>query len=145
MAVQMQGPSLYELGYGETKITYAPAVGNGSPRLRYAGPLGEHSFEGDSIELHESARGLEVSVKFETHLQLMTLTVFVPELALGDALEQSFHTVGIHTTQRRLVAGGPGADLVAQPLELDGVARLLDYGTGESTLLPTPRGASSIL
>jgi len=136
MAVQMQNPSLYELSYEDTKITYtAAATLAGSPRLRYSGPLGEHSFEGDAIELHESARGLEVSVKFETHLQMMTLTVFVPELVLGDASEQRFHTVGIHTTQRRIFAGGPGADMTTQPLELEGIARLLEYGAPEATLL----------
>lgn len=135
MAVPTQGPSHYELGYEETKITYVPAAAGGSPRLRYAGPLGEHSFEGEAIELHDSARGLELSVKFETHLQMVTLTFFVPELVLGDALEQSFQTVGIHTIQRRKVAGGPGADLTAQPLELEGVARLLDYDATASTLL----------
>lgn len=135
MAVQIQNPSLYELSCDETKITFIAAAPGGSPRLRYSGPLGEHSFEGDALQLHDSPRGLEISVRFETHLQMTTLTVFVPELVLDDTLEQSFHTVGIHTTQRRSIAGGPGADMTAQPLELDGVARLLEYGAAESALL----------
>ena len=134
MAVQTQGPSFYELGYEDTKLTYVPASPGGSPRLRYAGPLGEHCFEGDAIQLHESARGLEVSVKLETHLQTVTLTVFVPELVLGDARAQSFHTVGIHAIQRRDVAGGPGTDMTAQPLEVEGVARLLEYDAGTTLL-----------
>jgi len=66
---------------------------------------------------------------------MVTLTLFLPELTLGDAVEQAFHTVGIHTIQRRTIAGGPGADMTAQPLEVEGVARLLEYGAGGSTLL----------
>lgn len=135
MAVQTQNPSLYELSYEETKITYMTAAAGTSPRLRYSGPLGEHSFEGDALQLHESPRGLEISVKLETHLQMETLTLFLPELMLGDELERSFHTVGIHTTQRRSTAGGPGSDMTAQPLEVEGVARLLEYGAAGSTLL----------
>lgn len=135
MAVQTQGPSLYDLSYEETKITYMSAAAGSSRRLHYRGPLGEHSFEGDAIQLHESPRGLEVTVKFDSHLQTVTLTVFVPELALGDEPEQTFHTVGIQTIQRRATAGGPGADTTAHPLEVDGVARLLDYGTAGPALL----------
>lgn len=135
MAVQIQSPSLYEFSYEETKITYMAAGAGSSARLRYSGPLGEHDFEGDALQLHDSPRGLEISVKLETHLQMVTLTVFVPELVLGDALEQSFQTVGIHTTQRRAIAGGPGADMTAQPLEVEGVARLLEYGAAGSPLL----------
>jgi hypothetical protein len=76
--------------------------------------------------LFESPRGLEVSVKLDSHLQTVTLTVFVPELALDDVRERSFRTVGIHTTQRRTIAGGPGAHMTAKPLELDGLARGLE-------------------
>jgi len=135
MAVQTQNPSRYELSYEETKIVYTTDAAGTSPRLRYSGPLGEHSFEGDALQLHESPRGLEISVKLETHLQMVTLTLFLPELTLDDAVEQPFHTVGIHTIQRRTIAGGPGADMTAQPLEVEGVARLLEYGAGGSTLL----------
>jgi len=135
MAVQTQNPSLYELRFDDTKITFMAAALGNAPRLRYSGPLGEREFEGEALQLHASARGLEVSVKFETHLQMVTVTVFVPELVLGDELEQSFHTVGIHTTQRRSIAGGPGADMTAQPLEVEGVARLLEYGAAGSALL----------
>ena len=135
MAVQTQNPSLYELSYEETKITYMTAAADTSPHLRYSGPLGEHSFEGDALQLHESARGLEISVKLETHLQMVTLTLFLPELMLDDALEQRFHTVGIQAIQRRIKAGGPGAIMTAAPLEVDGVARLAAYGAAGPTLL----------
>lgn len=135
MSATTRGPDLYEFSYEDTKITFAPGAADGSPRLDYAGPLGRHSFEGDAIQLHESARGLEVSVQLDTHLQTITLTVFVPELVLGGALEQSFRSVGIYATQRRTIAGGPGASLIAQPLELDGLARLLEYGAAGPALL----------
>jgi hypothetical protein len=135
MAVQTHNPGLYELSYEDTKITFMAGAVDGAPRLSYSGPLGRRDFEGDALQLHESPRGLEISVMFETHLQTVTLTVFVPELELGDTLEQSFRTVGIHTTQRRSIAGGPGADMSTQPLEVEGVARLLEYRAAETTLL----------
>ena len=135
MAVQSQGPDLYELSYEETKITFVPASAGGAPRLVYSGPLGEHSIEGGALQLHDSARGLEVSFSLDTHLQTVTLTVFVPELEFADRGEERFHTVGIHTTQRRTIAGGPGASMTAAPLEVEGIARLLEYGAAGPTLL----------
>jgi hypothetical protein len=135
MAVQTQGPDLFELTCDETKITFVPAASGSAPRVQYSGPLGEHAFEGDALQLHDSARGLEVSFSVDTHLQTVTLTVFVPELEFGDAPEQRFQTVGIHTTSRRTIAGGPGAFMTAAPLEVEGVARLLEYGSTGPTLL----------
>ncbi|MDX6690777.1 MAG: hypothetical protein QOG15_2234 [Solirubrobacteraceae bacterium] len=135
MVVQSQGPDLFELTCDETRITFVPAASGGAPRVQYSGPLGEHAFEGDELQLHESARGLEVSFSVDTHLQTVTLTVFVPELELDDAPERHFHTVGIHATQRRTIAGGPGAIMTAAPLEVEGVARLLEYGATGPTLL----------
>jgi hypothetical protein len=135
MAVQTQGPDLFELTCDETKITFVPESTGGSPRVLYSGPLGEHAFEGDALQLHESARGLEVSFSVDTHLQTVTLTVFVPELEFDEAREQHFHTVGIHATQRRTIAGGPGAIMTAAPLEVQGVARILEYGATGPTLL----------
>ncbi|MGH2839649.1 MAG: hypothetical protein ACRDKY_02345 [Solirubrobacteraceae bacterium] len=134
MAVQTQGPAFYELSYEETKITFVPRAA-GSPRLVYSGPLGEHAFEGDDLQLHDSARGLEVSFSLDTHLQTVTLTVFVPELELGDRPEERFHTVGIQSTQRRTMAGGPGAIMTAAPLEVEGIARLKKLGAARSALL----------
>jgi hypothetical protein len=135
MAVQQQTPHLFELRYEETKIIFVPAAAEGAARVLYSGPLGEHRFEGDDLQLHDSPRGLEVSVKLDTHLQTVTLTVFVPELSFGDEPEQAFHSVGIHATQRRTIAGGRGASMTSKPLELEGVARLLEYGASGSALL----------
>jgi len=132
MAVQTQGPDLYELSCEETKITFVPGA---SPRVLYSGPLGQHAFEGDDLQLYDSARGLEVSFSVDSHLQTVTLTVFVPELVLDDSAEQRFHTVGIQAIQRRIKAGGPGAIMTAAPLEVDGVARLAAYGAAGPTLL----------
>ena len=49
--------------------------------------MGKYSFEGDEIETHSSARGLEVSVTLDrvSHLRTYTLTVFLPDLELEDA------------------------------------------------------------
>ncbi len=135
MAVQTQGPDVYELSYEETKITFEPGLSGATPRVLYSGPLGEHAFEGDDVQLHDSARGLEVSFSVDTHLQTVTLTVFVPELELADRDEERFHTVGIHSTQRRATAGGTGAIMTAAPLEVEGIARLLRLGAAGPTLL----------
>jgi hypothetical protein len=132
MAVETQRSDLYELSCEETRITF---LSGPEPRARYSGPLGEHTFEGDGLRLHDSARGLEVSFSLESHLQTVTLTVFVPELALDADGEQRFRTVGIHSTQRRTIAGGPGAIMSAAPLDVDGVARIIEYGAGQSALL----------
>ena len=100
MAVQIQGPNLFEFVHEDTKITYAPGAFGGESRLSYSGPMGRHTFAGDEIQTVESARGLEVSVTLDrvSHLRTITLTVFVPDLELDGEFEQSFHTVGIHET-----------------------------------------------
>jgi hypothetical protein len=136
MAVQTQGPAFYELSYDETKITFVPGLSRDAARVVYSGPLGEHAFEGDALQLYDSARGLEVSFSLDTHLQTVTLTVFVPELELADdSAEERFYTVGIHATQRRSIAGGPGASMTSAPLEVEGIARLKELGAAGPTLL----------
>ena len=135
MAVQTQGPDVYELSYEDTKITFEPGLSGATPRVVYSGPLGEHAFEGDDLQLHDSARGLEVSFSVDTHLQTVTLTVFVPELELADRDEERFQTVGIHATKRRTMAGEAGAIMTASPLEVEGIARLLRLGTAGPALI----------
>jgi hypothetical protein len=137
MAVQTQGPNLFEFVFEDTKITYAPGAFGDEPRLNYAGPMGRHSFAGEEIQAVESARGLEVSVVLDrvSHLRTITLTVFVPDVELDGATEQSFQTVGIHATQRRTLRGGSGATLTSEPLEFDGLARLIEFRAAEAPQL----------
>ncbi len=137
MAVQTQGPNLFEFVYEDTKITYSPGAIGGEPRLNYAGPMGRHSFEGEEIQAVKSARGLEVSVTLDrvSHLRTITLTVFVPDVELDGATEQSFHTVGIHATQRRQLRGGAGATLTSEPMEFDGTARMIEFRAAEAPRL----------
>ncbi len=132
MAVQMQGTGRYELSCDETTITFETGP---EPRVLYSGPLGDHAFAGDELQLYDSARGLEVSFSVDTHLQTVTLTVFVPEIELDGGAEQRFRTVGIHATQRRTVAGGPGALATAAPLDMEGIARIAAYGAARTELL----------
>jgi hypothetical protein len=137
MAVQTQGPNLFEFVFEDTKITYVPGAFDGEPRLNYAGPMGRHSFTGEEIQAVESARGLEVTVSLDrvSHLRTITLTVFVPDVELDGTTEQSFHTVGIHATQRRTLRGGAGATLTSEPLEFDGTARLIEFRAAEAPQL----------
>ena len=137
MAVQTQGPNLFELSYEDTKIVYAVDATSGSPRLEYTGPMGRHSFEGDAVRTESSARGREVSVTLDgvSHLRTITLTVFVPDVELTDASELSFRTVGIHATRRRSIRDAPGAELTTEPLEFDGLAKLIEFRAAESPAL----------
>ena len=137
MAVQTQGPNLFELSYEDTKIIYAIDAASGAPRLEYTGPMGRHSFEGDAIRSELSARGREVTVNFDgvSHLRTITLTIFVPDVELEDASERSFRTVGIHATRRRSIRDAPGAKQTTEPLELEGLAKLIEFQAAESALL----------
>ncbi len=137
MAVQTQGPNLFELSYEDTKIVYAIDETSGSPRLEYTGPMGRHSFEGDAIRTEDSARGREISVTLDgvSHLRTITLTVFVPDVELRDASELSFRTIGIHATRRRSIRDAPGAELTTEPMEFDGLAKLIEFRAAESPAL----------
>ncbi len=137
MAVQIQGPNLFELSHDDTRIVYALDADSGAPRLHYSGPMGRHSFEGDAIRVEHSARGREISVTLDrvSHLRTITLTVFVPDVELADCSELSFRTVGIHTTRRRSIADAPGAELTTEPLEFDGLARIVEFRAAEAPTL----------
>jgi hypothetical protein len=137
MAVQTQGPNLFELHYEDTKIVYALDDTSGAPRLEYTGPMGRHSFEGDAIRTESSARGREVSVTLDgvSHLRTITLTVFLPDVEFEGASELSFRTVGIHATRRRSMREGPGAEFTTEPLEFDGTAKLVEFRAAESPTL----------
>lgn len=137
MAVQIQGPNLFELSYEDTKIVYALDESSGPPRLEYSGPMGRHSFEGDAIRTEDSARGREVSVTLDgvSHLRTITLTVFLPDVDLDDSSELSFRTVGIRATRRRSMTEGPGAEFTTEPLEFDGLAKLIEFRAAESPTL----------
>ena len=85
--------------------------------------MGRYSFEGDEIETHNSARGLEISVTLDrvSHLRTYTLTVFLPDLELEDMTdEMSFQTVGIHSSRRRAMTTKVGAALTSEPHRVRG-------------------------
>jgi len=135
MPVQTQGPNVFELSYEETRIIYSIDADTGTPRLDYTGPMGRHSFEGDQVRTELSARGREVTVNFDgvSHLRTITLTIFVPDVELEDASERSFRTVGIHATRRRSISGAPGAKQTTEPLELEGLAKLIEFRAAEAS------------
>jgi len=124
-----QRPNLFELTYEETKITYAPEAFGGAQRLHYDGPMGQHSFAGEQINATRSARGLEISVTLDgvSRFNTITLTVFVPDIELDHIDELSFRTIGIQSTRRRSMAGGPGAQMTSEELEVDGLAKLIQF------------------
>jgi hypothetical protein len=127
MAIAAQSPNLFELTDEDTKITYAPGAFGGAAQLHYAGPMGQHSFDGDQIHEMRSPRGLEISVMLDnvSRFNTTTLTVFLPELEFGDGDELSFRTIGIQATRRLAIAGGSGAEMTSEALALDGLAKLI--------------------
>src|SRR5690349_21732869 len=138
VAVQNAGPTLFELTHDDTKIVYMPGAADGAASLQYDGPLGRYTFQGDEIQTHNSARGLEISVTLDrvSHLRTYTLTVFLPDLeleAMTDAM--SFQTVGIHSSRRRAMTNKVGAALTSEPLEFEGLARNVDYQASGTTVL----------
>ena len=140
MAVQTQGPNLFEFVHEDTKITYSTGERGDDPRLIYSGPMGRHTFRGDEIEARESARGLEVSVTLDrvSHLRTITLTVFLPDLELDETTDElSFSTVGIHSTRRRAMSSSTrlGATIMSEPLEFEGLARNIEYQASGATVL----------
>ena len=98
--------------------------------------MGHYSFEGDQIQALRSARGRKISVTLDTvsRFSTITLTVFVPDMELGDSSELSFHTIGIQATRRRSIAGGPGVEMVSEALEIDGLAKLSQVPLPRSTV-----------
>jgi hypothetical protein len=138
VAVQSAGPTLFELTHDDTKIVYTPGAADGSPSLQYEGPMGRYTFQGDEIQTHSSARGLEISVTLDrvSHLRTYTLTVFLPDLELEDMTdEMSFQTVGIHSSRRRSMTTKVGAALTSEPLEFEGLARNIEYQASGTTVL----------
>jgi hypothetical protein len=138
VAVQSAGPTLFELTHEDTKIVYAPGALDGRASLRYEGPMGRYTFEGDEIETHNSARGLEISVTLDrvSHLRTYTLTVFLPDLELEDMTdEMSFRTVGINSSRRRAMSAKVGAALTSEPIEFEGLARNIEYQAAGTTVL----------
>ena len=109
VAVQNAGPTLFELTHDDTKIVYSPGALDGSPELHYVGPMGKYSFEGDEIQTHNSARGLEISVTLDrvSHLRTITLTVFLPDLELEDMTDEMSFQHGRHPLD------APARDVVA--------------------------------
>ncbi len=138
VAVQSAGPTLFELTHDDTKIVYTPGALDGPPSLQYEGPMGRYSFEGDEIQTHNSARGLEISVTLDrvSQLRTFTLTVFLPDLELDEATdEMSFQTVGINSSRRRAMTAKVGAAFTSEPIEFEGLARNIEYQTSGTTVL----------
>lgn len=111
--------------------------------------MGHYSFEGDQIQALRSARGREISVTLDTvsRFSTITLTVFVPDMELGDSSELSFHTIGIQATRRRSIAGSLGVEMGSEPLEFDGLAsaaRFLRHDPPSSCSASTQRTSAVI-
>lgn len=88
--------------------------------------MGRYSFAGEQIQALRSARGVEISVTLDSvsRFSTITITVFVPDMELGDSGELSFQTIGIQAKRRRRIAGGPGEEMMSEGLEVDGLATL---------------------
>jgi hypothetical protein len=130
MAVETHTANLFELRGRDTRITYSTGSLAGAPQLAYNGPHGRRVFSGDDIESRETALGTEVTVTVEEvpDLQVVTLTLVLPEVRAEDGGVKPLETVAICTTTVMPLAGRPPA--VAQTYRvsaLRGAARLVDF------------------
>jgi hypothetical protein len=126
MAEATERPTLFEFTYDDTRINYSTSSITGEPRFTYSGPKGEHSFAGDEeIRTQETALGTEVTVTLESipDLHTITLTIFIPDIAVEPGGEVEFNTFGIFTTTRTTIAGPPpGPAQTYEVIGLHGVA-----------------------
>ena len=125
-----QEANLFELRCDGTSVTYSTTSIDGTPRLSYAGPDGEHSFSGSQITTLPTALGTEVTVTLETvpDLHTITLTVLIPAIRLPEDRQAPFGTLAIRTTNHTTIAGPPeGPAQTYEALVLHGVAKAVFF------------------
>ena len=128
MTQEEQGPNLFQISCEDTQITYSTSSFAGPPHFSYSGPKGEDSFSGEEIQSLGSALGTEHTVMLEAVPDLHTVTVVLPDIRLSSGEEQSFHALGILTTNETTIAGPPaGAAQTYEVITLDGVAKLVEF------------------
>ena len=130
MTVQTQTANLFELRGSDIRITYASSSLSGAPQLTYNGPHGRQMFSGDDIDARETALGTEVTVTVEedSDLQVVTLTLVLPDVRAENGHVKPLETIAICTTTAMSIAGPPAA--VAQTYRvtaLRGAARLVAF------------------
>ncbi|MGH3925353.1 MAG: hypothetical protein ACRDTT_21270 [Pseudonocardiaceae bacterium] len=126
-------PNQFNLtGSNDTVIVFSTTgFGGGGPRLHYEDEDRELDFSGDEIiVLENSSLGTLVTVTLENvpDLQLITFTLLVPNVNLGDREEIEFDTLAIVTTNHTTLAGPePGPLQTYRRRKLEGVARLIPF------------------
>jgi hypothetical protein len=127
MAQATERPTLFDLTYGDTQISYSTSSITGEPRFTYSGPKGEHSFAGDDeIATLATALGTEVTVTLESipDLHTITLTILIPDILVEPGGQAEFDTFGIFTTTATTIAGPPpGPAQTYEIIALHGVAQ----------------------
>ena len=126
MAQDIQQPTAYELTDGATQIGYTTSSVAGAPQFSYSGPKGDRTFSGDEITVLASPLGDLVTVTLEDvpDLQLVTLTVLLPQIGLEPGEEARFATLAIFTTTRTTFAGPPpGVEQTYELILLNGLAK----------------------
>lgn len=126
MAQYIQHPTAYELTDGATQIGYTTSSVAGAPQFSYSGPKDDRTFSGDEISVLASPLGDLVTVTLEDvpDLQLVTLTVLLPQIGLESGGEARFATLAIFTTTRTTFAGPrPGVEQTYELIVLNGLAK----------------------
>jgi hypothetical protein len=121
----------FDLSGAGTRIHYATSGFDGRPRLRYEGPAAAapREFSGDDIEARASALGTEVTVALDLVLDgdNHTLTLVLPAFRSNGG-EERFATIAVVTTNKGSLVGPPrGARQRYDVVELEGVARAVDF------------------
>lgn len=126
-------PNQFNLtGSKDTVIVFSTTgFGGGGPQFHYEDEDRELDFSGNEITvLDNSSLGTLVTVTLENipDLQLITLTLLVPNINLGDREEIDFDTLAIVTTNHTTLAGPqPGALQTYRRRKLEGVARFVAF------------------
>jgi hypothetical protein len=123
-------PTLYELhGDADTQISYSTTSVSGRALLSYAGPHGEHRFEGDDIDVAHTELGGEVTATLRSgpDQSTVTLTVLVPPVRLPAERCADLTTFAVVTEKLSSLAGAPqGQGYRYEPIVLSGEARFVE-------------------
>jgi hypothetical protein len=94
--------AVYEVSGDVTQISYSTSGIDGSPSCSYRGPKGDDQlFSGDDIQTLDTALGTEVTMTVAdvADLQVITLTLVIPEMWIARGSGLAFKTMAVYVTR----------------------------------------------
>jgi hypothetical protein len=132
MARKRAEANLFELRGGGATITWTPAGLAGRPQLNYNDGVRRYSFGPDELRVSKSPLGRLVTalVGADPDLGSTTLVLVVPQVNLGDKVEQRIRTLAVLVDDQTSIAGPPpvtGQVQKYKTLRLSGTARQVEF------------------